>query len=65
MAEDVIREQCMNGAAADLLNSNIISRHLGLSDNQNVNQSGGTTNKNYTITIVKPEEIPTDEPQDS
>ena len=56
-AEEVIYEQKISGAAADLLNTSIIQRHLGLTDKQDINQSGGTTNKNYTITIVKPTDM--------
>lgn len=40
-AEQVIYEQKFTGAAADLLNANIISRELGLADKQDV-QSGVT-----------------------
>lgn len=36
--DDVIREQKFSGAAAGLLNANIIARDLGLADKQDVNQ---------------------------
>lgn len=35
--EEVIRDQKFSGAAADLLNANIIARDLGLADKQEVN----------------------------
>jgi hypothetical protein len=54
--EAIIYEQKLNGAAADLLNSNIISRHLGLSDNQNINQSG-SINTEWKVTIVSPGDV--------
>lgn len=38
--DDVIRSQKFAGAAADLLNANIIARDLGLSDKQDVEHSG-------------------------
>lgn len=50
-AEEVIRTQKFAGAAADLLNPNIIARDLGLTDKQDVNHSGGITiaRKEYTF----------------
>jgi hypothetical protein len=39
-AENVIRSQKFAGAAADLLNSNIIARDLGLSDKKETEHSG-------------------------
>ena len=44
MIEQVIFTQKFEGAAADLLNANIISRELGLADKQEVN-AGVTINK--------------------
>ncbi len=41
--DDVIRSQKFAGAAADLLNANIIARDLGLSDKNEVEHSGGVT----------------------
>ena len=42
-AEDVIYEQKFTGAAADLLNANIIARDLGLQDRQQVGHSGSVS----------------------
>lgn len=39
-AEDVIRDQKFSGAAADLLNANIIARDLGLRDKQDIEHTG-------------------------
>lgn len=47
-AENVIRSQKFAGAAADLLNPNIIARDLGLRDKQDLEHSGGVT-----VEIVK------------
>lgn len=44
-AERVIRDQKFSGAAADLLNPNIIARDLGLRDKQDVEHSGGVVIK--------------------
>ena len=38
--KEIIRQQKFVGAAADLLNPNIIARDLGLSDKQDLNHSG-------------------------
>jgi len=35
--EEIIRAQKFEGAAADLLNANIIAREIGLADKQNIN----------------------------
>jgi len=40
--EDVIRDQKFTGAAADLLNANIIARDLGLSDKKDLTSSDGS-----------------------
>lgn len=40
-ADKVIRDQKFSGAAADLLNANIIARDLGLSDKQDVDHRSG------------------------
>jgi hypothetical protein len=39
-AEQIIYQQKFTGAAADLLNPNIIARDLGLADKQEVKQTG-------------------------
>jgi len=41
--ENIIYVQKFEGAAADMLNGNIIARELGLSDRQDVKNSGGLT----------------------
>lgn len=41
--ERVIRDQKFSGAAADLLNANIIARDLGLSDKQDIKATVGLT----------------------
>lgn len=46
-AENYIREQKFTGAAAELLNPNIIARDLGLTDKQAHDHSGGVTVINY------------------
>lgn len=55
-AENVIRSQKFAGAAADLLNANIIARDLGLADKQDHTSSDGsmTQQHNVTIELVKP-----------
>jgi hypothetical protein len=40
-AEQIIRQQKFTGAAADLLNANIIARDLGLADKQELSGPGG------------------------
>lgn len=52
-AEDVIYEQKFTGAAADLLNPNIIARDLGLQDKQQVDHSGSLVTK-IVREIVRP-----------
>jgi len=55
--EDVIYSQKFEGAAADLLNSNIIARELGLSDkvqNEHTGTNGGAIQVNTTV--MTPEE---------
>jgi len=55
--EDVIYSQKFEGAAADLLNSNIIARELGLSDkvqNEHTGANGGAIQVNTTV--MTPEE---------
>lgn len=42
-AEKIIYEQKFTGAAADLLNANIIARDLGLQDKQSVDHSGSVS----------------------
>jgi hypothetical protein len=41
-AEQVIRDQKFSGAAADLLNANIIARDLGLADKKDLQSTDGT-----------------------
>ena len=48
--EKVIFTQKFEGAAADMLNANIISRELGLSDKTQIEQSGGLTH-NHNVTL--------------
>lgn len=48
--ENVIREQKFTGAAAELLNPNIIARDLGLADNMNQN-----VNATQQIVVTTPE----------
>lgn len=47
--EKIIRTQKFEGASANLLNSNIIARDLGLSDKQNVESTNVNTNINKEI----------------
>lgn len=54
--KSVIYEQKFTGAAADLLNPNIISRDLGLSDSQAVKHSGSVGNVNYDVKSDDPKE---------
>ena len=53
LVEDIIYEQKFTGAAADLLNANIISRDLGLADKKDLNHSGEITS--ITRRIVRHE----------
>lgn len=57
-AEKIIYEQKFTGAAAELLNPNIIARDLGLSDKQETKHSG---NLNVTVIDTFPEEPDKDE----
>lgn len=55
--ESVIRDQKFSGAAADLLNANIIARDLGLKDGQDHTSSDGSmTPKPTTIQLVGPDD---------
>ncbi|WP_052704534.1 MULTISPECIES: DNA-packaging protein [unclassified Halomonas] len=51
--EAVIRDQKFSGAAADLLNANIIARDLGLSDKQQTEHSGEIKTTAPTINITR------------
>lgn len=52
-AESIIRSQKFSGAAADLLNANIIARDLGLKDGQDHTSSDGSmTPKTITRVVV-------------
>lgn len=50
--EQAIFTQKFEGAAADLLNANIISRELGLADKQDLTTNGESINKPTTINLV-------------
>ena len=50
--KNVIYSQKFEGAAADMLNANIISRELGLSDKTQIEQSGGLTHS-HNVTLPK------------
>lgn len=47
--DKIIYEQKFTGAAADLLNPNIIARDLGLADKQDVTTNGESLNKGRTL----------------
>jgi hypothetical protein len=52
-AENVIRSQKFSGAAADLLNANIIARDLGLTEKKELDHtSNGKTLNNWSINPV-------------
>lgn len=51
---DVIRAQKFAGAAADLLNANIIARDLGLADKSELTGAGGGAIKITRIELVAP-----------
>lgn len=53
-AEEVIYSQKFAGAAAELLNPNIIARDLGLTDKQDLNHSGKMEVTEIKRTIVDP-----------
>jgi len=50
--EECIREQKFTGAAAELLNPNIIARDLGLNDSIDHTTKGEKINENKTISIA-------------
>ncbi len=52
-AEDIIRDQKFTGAAAGLLNANIIARDLGLKDASDVNVGGQKDNPIVTVDASK------------
>lgn len=52
-AEDIIRHQKFVGAAAGLLNANIIARDLGLKDAQDHSSTDGTMTPKNGISIVE------------
>lgn len=52
--EDVIRAQKFQGAAADLLNANIIARDLGLADRSELSGRGGAPIEIKRIELVAP-----------
>lgn len=49
-AEQVIRDQKFSGAAADLLNANIIARDLGLADKKDLQSSDGSMSPKREMT---------------
>lgn len=51
--ENVIRDQKFSGAAADLLNANIIARDLGLRDKQDLEHSGNPDRPLKTSMLVE------------
>lgn len=53
--EEIIRAQKFSGAAADLLNANIIARDLGLRDNKDVTSNGGSMAPPSRIELVAPQ----------
>jgi hypothetical protein len=53
-AEHVIREQKFTGAAAELLNPNIIARDLGLKDKSEQEHSGGISVERIERVLVDP-----------
>ena len=55
-AESVIYEQKFTGAAADLLNANIISRELGLADKQDLTSSDGSMTPTFASMYAKAKE---------
>lgn len=57
--EEIIYAQKFTGAAADLLNANIIARDLGLRDKQDMEHTGkdgGPIENKWTVEIVKAED---------
>jgi len=62
-AEETIYQQKFAGAAAGLLNTNIIARDLGLSDKKEITGADGgpvRTSNNFTFVPVGPDYEPTD-----
>jgi hypothetical protein len=54
-AENVIRSQKFAGAAADLLNANIIARDLGLKEatsNEHTGKDGGAIDMKWTVEVI-------------
>ena len=52
---EIIRTQKYEGAAADLLNPNIIARDLGLAEKNEVSGPNGTALPGIVVTMVRPE----------
>lgn len=50
-AEEIMRNQKFTGAAADLLNANIISRDLGLADKQDHTSSDGSMKPEVSVNM--------------
>lgn len=53
--DQIIRQQKFEGAAADLLNPNIIARDLGLADSNKTEHSGGIKITGAELTFVRPD----------
>lgn len=51
-AEEIIRNQKFSGAAADLLNANIIARDLGLSDKKELTGKNGEPLQQQTVVVL-------------
>ena len=56
-AESVIRSQKFAGAAADLLNANIIARDLGLADKNQVDHTTAGESLNRSATDLSDDEL--------
>jgi len=55
-AEEIIRDQKFSGAAADLLNPNIIARDLGLADKSELTgKDGGPVQHRFQVEFVGPD----------
>lgn len=55
-AENIIYEQKFTGAAADLLNANIISRELGLADKKDLQSTDGSMTPTFGSLYGKPQD---------
>lgn len=60
--EAIMKHQAITGASGDFFNANIIARLLGLTDQQQITQSGpdgGPVKQEWTINIVRPKNAST------